>query len=236
VRRCRIAPTDEPTPSLSVEIAVRPHPAAWAGVAFSALFLVGFFLLEDVPGASAPPGELNEYYRGGRRTGVVIAALYIVPFCGIAFMWFVAALRQRVQRVSLREDLLFGTVQLLSGILFLAMLFVSAGARAAPALAIEFGDGTLPEGSRELLAFGQAILMVFALRCAGVFMITTATRAARAGVAPRWFRLVSFGAALILMFSAGYFVGLVLIFPIWVGAMSLLVLFGRASRAQPTEA
>ena len=167
----------------------------------------------------------------------MISALYIVPFAGIAFIWFLAALRQRVQRVSPREDLLFGTVQLLSGVLFLAMMFISAAARAAPALAIEFDEGELSEGSRDLLVFGQATLMIYAMRSAGIFMVATTTRATRAGVVPRWFRLVSIAAALVLMFSASYAVFLVLLFPIWVGVTSLFVLYRhRVERLRPAEA
>ncbi len=222
--------------SPAAERVERPHPAAWAGVAFAVLFLVGFFMLEDVPGAKATNEELEKHYTSSSRTSVVIAALYVVPFAGIAFIWFLAALRQRVQRVSSREDLLFGTVQLLSGVLFLAMFFVAAAARAAPALAIEVGDSELPEGSRELLIFGQATLMIFALRSAAIFMIATTTRAARAGVVPRWFRLVSLAAALVLMLSASYVVALVLIFPVWVGAISLFVLFRNLVGRHAVEA
>jgi hypothetical protein len=214
----------------------RPHPAAWAGVAFAVLFLVGFFMLQDVPGAKASEQELEEFYTSSDRTVVVIASLYVVPFAGIAFMWFLAALRQRVAHASAREDPLFSTVQLLSGVLFIAMFFIAAAARAAPALAIEVGDAELPEGSRELLAFGQATLMVFALRCAGVFMITGTVRAVRADLAPIWFRVVSLIGALVLIFSASYVIGLILLFPIWVGTISLFVLFRLRAQRVAAEA
>ena len=208
-----------------------PHPAAWAGVAFAVLFLVGYFMVESAPTASATDAELLEYYTSSDRTAVVVAALYVVPFSGIAFIWFLAALRQRVQSVAPQEEMVFATVQLVSGVLFLAMMFVAAAARVAPVLAIEVGNEQVPDIERELLRFSQATLMVFALRSAGVFMITTATRVARVGVVPRWFRLVSLAAALVLMLSASYLEGLVLIFPVWVGVISLFVLF-RDLRAQ----
>jgi hypothetical protein len=198
---------------------------------FALLFALGYFMLEDVPGANASADELNEYYATGERTPVVIAALYVVPFAGIAFMWFLAALRQRVLSVSLREDLLFGTVQLLSGVLFVGMTFVSAAARAAPALAVEIGGADIPEGGRELLIFGEAALMVYAFRCAGVFMIATTVRAVRAGVVPPWFRIVSIAAALVLVLSASYLTVLTLVLPAWVGSVSLFVLF-RARRGR----
>ena len=150
-----------------------PHEAASRGVGrcvvFAVLFLLAYFLLQDVPDASATTEELREYYTNTNRRAVVFSALYLVSFSGLA-------------------------------------------------------------GGRELLLFGQATLMVFGLRSAGVFMIATATRIAKAGVVPRWFRLISIAGALVLMFSASYLVGLVLILPVWVGLVSLLVLFRDLSK------
>ena len=50
-------------------------------------------------------------------------ALNLVPFAGIAFLWFIGVLRDRLGE---REDRFFATVFLGSGLLFLAMLFISA--------------------------------------------------------------------------------------------------------------
>jgi hypothetical protein len=53
----------------------------------------------------------------------VAIALNLVPFAGIAFLWFVGVLRDRIGE---REDRFFATVFLGSGLLFVAMIFVSA--------------------------------------------------------------------------------------------------------------
>ena len=50
-------------------------------------------------------------------------ALNLMPFAGIAFLWFIGVLRDRLGE---REDRFFATVFLGSGLLFLAMLFMSA--------------------------------------------------------------------------------------------------------------
>jgi hypothetical protein len=50
-------------------------------------------------------------------------ALYLVPFAGIAFLWFIGVLRDRLGEL---EDRFFATVFFGSGLLFLAMLFASA--------------------------------------------------------------------------------------------------------------
>ena len=50
-------------------------------------------------------------------------ALNLIPFAGIAFLWFIGVLRDRIGQ---REDRFFAIVFLGSGLLFVAMLFVAA--------------------------------------------------------------------------------------------------------------
>ena len=50
-------------------------------------------------------------------------ALNIIPFAGIAFLWFMGVLRDRFGQ---QEDRFFATVFLGSGLLFLAMLFAAS--------------------------------------------------------------------------------------------------------------
>ena len=45
-----------------------------------------------------------------------------MPFAGIAFLWFIGVVRDRLGRL---EDQFFSTVFFGSGLLFLAMVFVS---------------------------------------------------------------------------------------------------------------
>ena len=56
-------------------------------------------------------------------SGTLARTLYLVPFAGIAFLWFIGVLRDRLGE---REDSFFATVFLGSGLLFVAMLFASA--------------------------------------------------------------------------------------------------------------
>jgi hypothetical protein len=60
-------------------------------------------------------------------------ALTLVPFAGIAFLWFMGVVRSHLGRL---EDQFFSTVFYGSGLLFLAMLFtlVGAGRRAGQRL------------------------------------------------------------------------------------------------------
>ena len=56
-------------------------------------------------------------------SNTVALGLNPVPFAGIAFLWFIGVLRDRLGEF---EDRFFSTVFLGSGFLFLAMLFASA--------------------------------------------------------------------------------------------------------------
>src|SRR5277367_774274 len=96
-----------------------PRAAAVAGVVFSVLVLAVFWLMRlSVP---ADPHEPGAWLKGSVSS--VVIALNLVPFAGVAFLWFIGALRDRL---GAREDRFFATVFLGSGLLFLGMLFVAA--------------------------------------------------------------------------------------------------------------
>jgi hypothetical protein len=66
--------------------------------------------------------------------------LNAVPFAGIAFLWFMGVLRDRL---GAKEDRFLATVFLGSGLLFLAMLFVAAAFLGGILIAHARGDGQL---------------------------------------------------------------------------------------------
>jgi hypothetical protein len=96
-----------------------PRAAAVAGILFSVLLFVAFGLMRiSVPGDPFEPGTWLE-----SSLAHVTLAMNLVPFAGIAFLWFVGVLRDRL---GAREDQFFATVFLGSGLLLLAMLFAAA--------------------------------------------------------------------------------------------------------------
>jgi hypothetical protein len=108
--------------STPVAHAIRtPRAAALAGIAFSALYAVGLVLIQTA--IPADPTDAGQWLTDSGRRDTVLFALGLVPFAGIAFLWFVAVLRDRVGEA---EDRFFGTVFLGSGLLFVAMLFAAA--------------------------------------------------------------------------------------------------------------
>ena len=96
-----------------------PRAAAVAGILFSILLIISLVLVRlSVP---ADPKDAGAWLESSAQP--VTLALNLVPFAGIAFLWFIGVIRDRLGEY---EDKLFSTVFLGSGLLFLAMLFASA--------------------------------------------------------------------------------------------------------------
>jgi hypothetical protein len=209
-----------------------PRAAAIAGIVFSVLLIASLVLIRiSVP---ADPQDAGDWLSGGWRN--VNLALNLLPFAGIAFLWFIGVVRDRLGQY---EDRFFATVFLGSGLLFLAMLFVSAGIAggiisifgAAPGLLIESG----------LYTFGRTvtyeIMNVYTMKMAGVFMISSCTLSLRTGIFPRWMAYLGLVLALFLLFSLGFFYWAPLIFPLWVLLISVHILWAnfRGPKSEPTS-
>src|SRR4029077_14378994 len=103
-----------------------PRAASVAAIIFSVLMIVALVLLR----ISAPdhPGAASQWLTDSGRRAAVAVALNLVPFAGIAFLWFIGVLRDRIGG---REGRLFAAVSLGSGRLFVGMLFVAAAVAGA---------------------------------------------------------------------------------------------------------
>ncbi len=213
--------TETPT-NLVRQSLTTPRAAAIAGILFSLLMITSLALIRlAVP---QDPQDAGDWLEGGWRS--VTLALNLLPFAGIAFLWFIGVVRDRL---GAREDRFFATVFLGSGLLFLAMLFASAAVAGGilriygttPRLLIESG----------MYTFGRTvtyeIMNVYAMKMAGVFMISTSTLSLRTGIVPRWMAFLGFALALFLLFSLGFFYWAPLVFPLWVLLISLHILLAN---------
>ncbi|MFC8732907.1 hypothetical protein ACFT5B_10645 [Luteimicrobium sp. NPDC057192] len=211
------------------------HGAGVAGFLFAILFTWGFLLLDQGPGRTAGNDTLVSYYQGSGGTAILLAGFYLVPFAGLAFLWFMAASRHRIGQLAHHEHTLFATVQLASGIAFVAMFFAAAAAAVSGVAASRLGGvpaGDLVGTTRTMLTYGDALLMIFGFRMAGVFILVTTTRALRAHLFPRWFAALSYAGVLVLLFSLSYVRWIVLIIPVWVFAATAITLFRRRTGKQ----
>src|SRR5215471_6620418 len=143
-----------------------PSPAAIAGLLFSFLFIAAFWLLRiSVP---ADPQEPGSWLRASSAT--VALAINLVPFAGIAFLWFIGVLRDRLREL---EDRFFATVFFGSGLLFLAMLFSAAALIGGILVAFAAKPEQLVNSATFHLARATAynLVNIYMIKMASVFMI-----------------------------------------------------------------
>jgi hypothetical protein len=201
-----------------------PRAAAVAGIMFSVLLLAVFWLMRlSVP---ADPHEPGAWLRGS-VTSVAIA-LNLVPFAGVAFLWFVGALRDKL---GPREDQFFATVFLGSALLVLAMLFAAAAVVGALLIAFHAAPEALIDSATFHFGRGLAygMINIYVVKTASVFMITTSTIALYTHLTPRWLAIGGYAVAVVLLIGSYYFEWSLLVFPAWVFLVSTCILLDKGT-------
>jgi hypothetical protein len=196
-----------------------PRSAGLAGVVFAVLFGLSMVLLRmSITEAPLTDTELSSV----AKTRLTIA-LTLMPIAGIAFLWFVGVVRDQL---GVLEDRFFATVYLGSGLLFLAMMFVSMAL--AGAILTTVDSGVTPSSPPEVVEFGRAVMLqvmnVYALRMAAVFMISLSTTWHRSGTEPRWLVISTYLVAVSLLVVTSFSMWVALVFPGWVLLVSLYIL------------
>ena len=206
-----------------------PRAAGIAGLVFSALFVVAVLLIRSRPGSGASAAEIADYYLEQQKGRAALVGLYLVPFSGIAFLWFVAAIRSHL---GAQEDRFFGTVLLGSGLLFVAMLFASSAAAGSLVGGVKFLDQPPPSADAVLFAraLGFAFLFVFGVRIAAVFMLVVSTIGLRTGLLPRWLAIAGYVVGIVFLLTVTYVELLALLLPAWVTAVSIVILRRAGAR------
>jgi hypothetical protein len=196
-----------------------PRAAALAGILFGGLLIVSQLLIW----ASIPSDPLTPAAETVRDSKAIAIALNLLPFAGIAFLWFIAVVRDRIGEF---EDRFFATVFLGSGLLYVAMMFISAAIAGAVIGLLASAPDTSARSTAYLLGRGEVyrISTVFGTKVAGVFMMSTSTIFVRTQVTPRWLAVTGFVLAVILLLSIGRFYWVAAIFPLWVLLISASIL------------
>jgi hypothetical protein len=206
-----------------------PRAAAAAGIAFALLTITSLVLLRV--STPANPASAGAWLHDSGRRAAVAVALNLVPFAGIAFLWFIGVLRDRI---GASEDRFFATVFLGSGLLFVGMFFVAAAI--AGGLIVAASQGPAPPGSATL-ALGRGatsiLLNVYSMRMAAVFTITTVTIARRTQILSRWLWIAGLVTAVVLLVGVGVSPWVELLFPGWILALSIDILARPPSRPAP---
>ena len=207
--------------TLAREAIRTPRAAAVAGIIFTVLFSISIVLMRLTIPEELSGSNTATWLQGNTTT--LTLALTLVPFAGIAFLWFMGVVRDRLGKM---EDQFFSTVFSGSGLLFLAMIFASAAIAGGILTSYSISPDTLTKSGT--LLFGRAvmytIMKVYAVRMSAVFMIALATLWMRTGVMPRVFVFLSYALALVLLVSSDFTSWLILVFPAWVFVISVFIL------------
>jgi hypothetical protein len=196
-----------------------PRAAAVAGILFAFLFGATIVLVR----MKMPEGVGDSAEWLDSQGNSIVTATKLMPFAGITFLWFIGVVRDNLGRY---QDRFFASVLIGSGLLFLAMMFVST-AVAAGLLASSTGI-TDPSAHVEVASFGTAVVAstckTYAVRMAAVFMMSLAAIWLKTGLMPRWLVGVSYLVAVGLLIAGDVSMWLTLAFPAWVLVVSVLIL------------
>ncbi len=205
-----------------------PRSAAVAGILFAVLLGTSYIMLRlAVPHGGA---SLEAWSASQRRR--VTFALALVPFAGIAFLWFIGVVRDRIGDL---EDRFFATVFFGSGLLFLAMTFVASALGGAIVATYSVQPSEMIQSG--LFRFGRDVMYrianIYAIKMASVFMLSLGTIWVRTKTMPRALVVATYATALVLMITITLSLWAVLVFPGWVLVISVYILTGNIRRSVP---
>lgn len=203
-----------------------PKAAAIAGIVFSILMFTIFWLLRrSIPG---DPLESGNWLAAD--TSAIALALNLTPIAGVAFLWFIGVLRDRLGQ---QEDRFFATVFFGSALLFLAMLFAAGAVIGAVTLIASVTEPNQLIDSttfRFARAAAYVIANVYAIKMAAVFMFSTSTVVIYTAIAPRWIAYIGYLLALVLLIGSYYIGWSFAVLPVWVLLISVYILIDNLRR------
>jgi hypothetical protein len=207
------------SPERRLEAELRtPRAAAVAGIAFAVILTVVVILIHL---ALPKRGDQGVWITESGRRHEMKWALALVPYAGIAFLWFIGVIRARLGD---REDRFFATVFLGSGLLFVAMLFAAAAGLGA-VLVLYSGPGRIPADEVRLISASSSVLLeTFGIRMAAVFTLVVTNLGRRTAVVPRWLQAVGVVVAALLLLAPPRTAWVTVLFPAWVFLLSVQIL------------
>lgn len=145
-------------------------------------------------------------------------ALVILPYSGIAFLWFMGALNYSLGHADHR---LFTTVFVASGILIVGVSFVAGAVGAAELDA--FARGMNPTGEARLISgvTVNVLLITYAARMAAVFCLALSTFGRLRRILPPWLSWLGTATGVFLLlvpFGVPY---VQFVFPAWIAILSI---------------
>ena len=196
-----------------------PRAAAIAGIVFSLSFITSLLIVW----VSIPANPLGPATAVISHLKTISFALNLMPFAGIAFLWFIAVVRDHLGE---REDRFFATVFLGSGLLFIAMVFSAAAIAGGIITVLSSGSENLIQSGAYALGRAQIAqtMHIYAMKMAAVFMITTSTISIQTRAFPHWMAVLGYVLSVMLLLSVGTIEWIPLVFPVWVLLISAYIL------------
>jgi hypothetical protein len=199
--------------------------AAIAGIVFGVLLVTAMAMMR----LAMSDDSFASLQSDASRRRLIRLSLHLVPFAGIAFLWFIGVIREQLGDV---EDRLFSTVFLGSGLLFLGLLFTGAATASSMVLML---DG--PHANGDVWAYGldtsRGMISVYAMRMAAVFTLSVSTVGIRTSALPRWVSISGYLVALALLLASAEQKWLQALFPSWVLMVSVVLLMTAPLAREP---
>jgi len=208
-----------------------PRSAALAGILFSLLTMASMLLLYNAVMVS--PADIGSEWLE-TWSGAASVVLVLVPFAGIAFLWFTGVIRDLLGD---QEDRFFATVFLGSGIILVVMMYTWAAAFGAVfgtyVVAAEVSVGS------DIYIFGSILMNQimgnYFLRMAAVYMLSIGSLWTRTKAVPRWLIIVTLLVGLGFLLFASWIRAARFVFPAWVLLVSVYILVLNYRRRQDQE-
>jgi len=201
-----------------------PKAAAIAGILFCVFLVTSQLLVWGSIPANVGGPALDVL----SHSKTISLALNLLPFAGIAFLWFIAVVRNRLGEL---EDRFFATVFLGSGLLYIGMVFTSAALAGGLIRVLINAPEILTQTGAYALGRAQIYqtMNVYGIKMAGVFMFSTSTILLRTGIVQRWIAFLGYALGALLLLSIGIIVWIPLVFPVWVFLISVAILLENPS-------
>ena len=204
------------------------------GILFAVLFVVALILVHTTPTLSASDADITAFYNSS-STALVTVGIYLIPLGGIAFLWHAHTTRLLIKSRTPSPAAIQDGLQLVSGILFVVLLFAGTASAGSVALLKDLTSAPLPSADfvRGMLAVGYGMVFIYSLRGAGMYVLTTTALLREAAIMPKWLSLVSYLLAAFLLLSTLMHPAAMLLFPAWVIVAGLVVFIRAGGVAEP---
>ncbi len=200
-------------------------PTVIAGIVFAVLYALSYYLLTRTPLGGASDAEILAYYGDSQQRTLTLASMFIMPFAGISFLYFMVFLRRMAKATGFTISRILANVQLAAGTIFIAMLFVATAALTTTPASLQFADATAdPLFARQMSYFSVNVLLMFGMRMASMFVFTSSSMGRGAGLIPGWFGYVGYIVGILLLLAGSFSAWFALLFPVWVVILCIIIL------------